>query len=264
VIDVHADPGTGSDVLAWTDCPTGSFPCSLVLAAGGVERRTIDPPVDGNGFYAGGAFSPDGTTLAVTLSTSPGTVDPTAALALVDVQSGRVEVVDGSQFGVGEPYGYAAWSPDGTTVFFTGDAGVRSYRPADRQLTDLPLPGTYYSVAALPGLDRRSQCPGSEHPWQLGPATDQESGDGLPASGTTTDDAARAALADALGDHDGADDAFVWAEPGRAWSRRPDGTVDVVPEVIRTVVVRLDSPNLCPDAPGSSPVPLTFLVADDQ
>jgi hypothetical protein len=50
-------------------------------------------------------------TLATTISMHPGTSNPDAALALVDVASGDTTVVAGSTFGVGEPYGYVAWSP---------------------------------------------------------------------------------------------------------------------------------------------------------
>lgn len=259
-IDVHTD-ADGGDTLAWTVCPTNDFPCSLVISdLDGGNRRTIDPPVDGNGFYLGGAFSPDGATLATTISMHPGTSNPDAVLALVDVGSGKATVVEGSRFGVGEPYGYVAWSPDGSTVFFTGDRGVRSFNVRSRQLTELGFPGTYYSVGVLSGLDNRNQCPNTAHPWQLGPTTSDESGDGLPPSGTATAASAQSALNEAA-QHYGARKAYVWAEPGRAWTRKPDNSVEIIAETIYTDVLELASMRECPAAPAYwNGVPLTFIV----
>lgn len=258
-IDAHTD-AHGTE-LAFTVCPTGSFPCSLVLSDGdGGHRRTIAPPVQGNGFYLGGAFSPDGRTLATTVSLHPGVSDPDAGLAIVDVRSAMVRMVSGSRFTVGEPIGYATWSPRGTTVFFpAADRAhpdhMRAYKPAEGTLTDLPFPGTYYGAAALPGLDRSHQCPGTESPWQRGAATPNESADGLPPAGTTTQQAAAAVAAQGPGRR-------VWAEPGRTWTRHPDGSVTVAPEVINTVVVEVNSRGECPTEQTLwSGVPLTFLVA---
>lgn len=259
-IDVHTD-AAGRDTLAWTVCPTNDFPCSLVISdPDGGNRRTIHPPVSGNGFYLGGAFSPDGTTLATTISMHPGTTNPDAALALIDVTSGDTTVITESRFGVGEPYGYVAWSPDGSTIFFTGDRSVQSFNVLSHHLTELDFPGTYYSVGVLPGLDRSQQCRNTAQPWQLGPATSRESGDGLPPSGTATSAAAQTALNDAS-EHFDARRAYVWAEPGRAWRKKPDGTVEIVPETIYTDVLELRSEQQCPNQPMIwNGVPLTFLV----
>lgn len=251
LVDARTD-ADGTTLIAWTVCPTDDFPCSLVIAdAEGRAHRVIDPPIVGNGFYLGGAFSPDGKTLAATVSLHPGNGSPDAGLAMVNVGTGGVHLVKGTDFGVGEPYGYVAWSPDGTTVFFTG---VRAYRPSDGRITDLNFPGTYYSVAALPALDRSRQCPGTEQSWQRGPAPADESGDGLPMTGSASEAAAVLQTRGAVHER-------VWAEPGRAWSRRPDGSVKIVPETLYTIVVELDSAKLCPDAPGySNGVPVIDLV----
>jgi hypothetical protein len=149
-IDVYAGEGVDHDLLAWTICPAGDFPCSLAIGElDGAGPTVIEPPVDGNGFYLGGSFSPDGSMLATTVSMHPGTVNPDAALALVDVASGTATVVPDSGFAVGEPYGYVTWSPDGTTVFFTGTGGVQSYDVRTGKVTQLPFAGTYYSVGVI-------------------------------------------------------------------------------------------------------------------
>ena len=170
---------------------------------------------------------------------------------MVDVATDEVRVVPESRFGVGEPYGYVAWAPDGRTVYFTGDNGVRAYGLTDDVVSDLPFPGTYYSVAAVPAPDRSTQCPNTLHPWQIGPGGPNESGDGLPPTGAASEPAALDAVAGGL---------TVRAEPGRAWTRTDSGAVEIVPEMIYTIVETLQSAEDCPDAPSFGQLPLTYLV----
>jgi hypothetical protein len=199
--------------------------------------------------------------LATTLSMHPGTVNPDAALALVDVATGRTTVVPGSTFGVGEPYGYVAWSPDGDTIFFTGDRGVRSFAVRSGRISDLGLPGTYYSVVALSGLDRRGQCPDTEYRPRGQPAT-ADGADGLPQSGAATAAKAEASL-EAAREQYGAESASVWAEPGRAWTRAADGSISIVSETLYTDVLELPSADKCPEHPAFyNGVPLTFVVRE--
>jgi hypothetical protein len=144
-------------------------------------------------------------------------------------------------------------------VFFPGPTSVRAYRPDTGHVTDLDFPGTYYAVAAVPGLDRSHQCPGTASPWQGGRPTPSESADGLPPSGHVTEAAARDAAVP-KGERGG-----IWAEPGRAWTRHADGTVTVASEVIYTVVVRLKSARDCPTTQTLwGGIPVTFLVRADR
>jgi hypothetical protein len=261
-VDAYTD-ANGNDTLAWT-CPGGDVsPCGLMISnADASAQRVIPPPVRGNGWLLGGAFSHDGKTLATTLSTKPGSYDPTAGLALVDVDSGKATFVKGSSFRVGEPYGYVAWSPDGSTVYFGGldDDGVEAYNLVTHTVTKLGFGGNYYSVGVLTTINRDYQCPGTKHAWQRGPIFAKESGDGLPKSGTATEAAANA-IVDAVRSNYHARSAHVLAEPGHVWKTDP---TKIEPETIYTVVVRLWSKLECP--PPSGPaywdgVPLTF-VAD--
>ncbi len=103
-------------------------------------------------------------------------------------------------------------------------------------------------------------CPAAAHPWQLGPGVANESGDGLPTSGTATRAAADAALsADraALAARFGAVDLAVRVDEGRAW--KPSGTI--VDEGIATIVLTIAAESQCPTRPQIwNGIPLTFAV----
>lgn len=107
-------------------------------------------------------------------------------------------------------------------------------------------------------------CPGAQHPWQLGPTSDQESGDGLPPSGSATRDLAERVLREqgaALVNQYGASSLSVRVEDGRAWTRR-NGSVEIVEAPIATIVITLPNEQSCPAVPAFGPdgVPLTFEV----
>lgn len=108
-------------------------------------------------------------------------------------------------------------------------------------------------------------CTAARHPWQVGPSSDDESGDGLPPSGTATRDLADRVLNDQgseLVSRYGASSANVRAENGRAW-RRHDGSIEIEDEQIATIVLLLPSADSCPSAPAFvEGIPLTFAVRD--
>lgn len=79
------------------------------------------PPPDGYRWMGGyeGAFSPDGSHLALPIA---------HGLAVVDTETRQARVIPGSDEVAGT-YGAMAWSSDGERLFFAGDDGsVRSYR----------------------------------------------------------------------------------------------------------------------------------------
>lgn len=110
----------------------------------------------------------------------------------------------------------------------------------------------------------KTDCPAASHPWQLGPRSPQESGDGLPPSGTATRTAATAVLAAdraTLVDKFGAADLSVRVEAGRAWTT-PGNIVD---EDLATIVLTIPSNAGCPTQPWSwNGIPLTFQVGASE
>jgi hypothetical protein len=101
--------------LAWCDAACRSLHVAD-LASG--EALTLEPPVGATGFEAiRGAFSPDGSTLAVAVRLGDGE-DAGRQLALIDVRTGRMTLVEGSI--VPTPYVFIDWDPSGDAVFITG------------------------------------------------------------------------------------------------------------------------------------------------
>jgi len=133
--------------------------CQLVLTdlTTGLDR-VIAPP-GGLGFIGGGAFSPDGKTLAAFTLVHSKLTNDTMQLALIDVGTGRVSPVSKSTGQFGEPYGFATWSPSGQSVFFGGvgqirtsfqDLRIGAYQIGASSATALAFPGNYSAVAVNP------------------------------------------------------------------------------------------------------------------
>jgi len=156
LLDTFIEPTNGRTVIARTDCG-GSFPCWLLLTDSATGQTTrVDSPLPGNGFYGGGAFSPDGSQLAVFIATAQGisnqgTSSPAARLGIIDTRSGQLRLIEDSDIPVGETYGYASWDPSGGWLFFDGLSGQLRVLPrgGDRA-RPLDLAGSYSLVA----LDR--------------------------------------------------------------------------------------------------------------
>ena len=130
--------------------------CQLVLTdlTTGLDR-VIAPP-GGLGFIGGGAFSPDGKTLAAFTLVHSNLTNDTMQLALIDVGTGQVSPVSKSTGQFGEPYGFATWSPSGQSVFFGGVGQIRTsfqelrigaYQIGASSATALPFPVNYSAVA---------------------------------------------------------------------------------------------------------------------
>jgi WD40 repeat protein len=149
VVAVHTDAGTGTSVVAWipTSCPARSTGfCDLSLTELPSNRtHTIAAPVNSFGFMGGGAFSPDGRTLAAMIDVSSRfAADPRGQLVLVDTMSDELRRVAGSTLIIGEPYAYVVWTPDGSQLVFGGlDDTAKIYRLTDSVARDTKIPGSY-------------------------------------------------------------------------------------------------------------------------
>jgi hypothetical protein len=139
VIDTHVDE------VAWrasAGCQGGECPLHITDAATGADR-VVAPPRGFHGFLDGGAFSPDGVQLAAFVSAPP-TTGPHAELVVIDVGASSINQVGNGVVQIGEPVGAAAWTPDATTVFFSGNNGpMRAYRPGDTRAFAMPVPASY-------------------------------------------------------------------------------------------------------------------------
>jgi hypothetical protein len=115
------------------------------------ETFSVGCPPGTHGFDAyQGAFSPDGSTLALSLRIDWGQ-EGRRALALIDVATGELDVVDGTNVSAG--YNFVAWSADGRSVFITGGTDQREiveYRPAEGTARQLDVEvGPFYGIAAI-------------------------------------------------------------------------------------------------------------------
>jgi hypothetical protein len=162
------DPSTGREIdrlpgqlpvawqrslLAWCDAACRSLHVAD-LASGG--RLTVELPAGATGFEAlRGAFSPDDSILAVAVRLGDGE-DAGRQLALIDVRTGQVTLVEGAI--VPTPYVFIDWAPSGETVFITGgqhggDRQVVEYRIGDAAAHVLDVSvGDFYGMAVFPGV----------------------------------------------------------------------------------------------------------------
>ena len=117
LIDAHTSPNEHSSLLAWLPGSCQADPhCGLritdTVTGHSLEVRSPLP----YGFDVGGAFSPDGSELAVFVKTNTGDVDPSMQLGLVSTSTGSLRLVPGVQGEIGESVGWARWLPGGTSV----------------------------------------------------------------------------------------------------------------------------------------------------
>jgi len=115
VIGSWTPPGARYSLLAWLPAVC-RFPdnCRLSITNTATwATMTVRSPLPG-GFAVGGAFSPDGTRLAVFPQTAPrGEVPGQARLALVDPRTGAVRMARQPQMTLGMDVAWALWLPDG-------------------------------------------------------------------------------------------------------------------------------------------------------
>ena len=108
VIGAHTPPGAGDTQLAWIPAGCGDCPVRITDTAT-MAVRSVRSPL-GHGFARGGAFSPDGTTLALFARLDN---RDAARLMLVDLATGSARVAREPQLAVGAGIGWAQWVPDG-------------------------------------------------------------------------------------------------------------------------------------------------------
>ena len=115
--------GAGMDVdrLAITDTATMmtrhiSSPQSGVFSSA-VRQYGSQVMEFGGNFLGGGAFSPDGRQLAAFVSAFRPHDWPDAQLVLVDPTTGSIQFIANTVVQIGEPAGWATWSPTGSDLF---------------------------------------------------------------------------------------------------------------------------------------------------
>jgi hypothetical protein len=136
VIGSYTPPGASHSLLAWidgggagvdvnrlaiTDTATMttrliSSPLSGVFSSS-VQQYGSDVVEFGSNFLGGGAFSPDGRQLAAFVSAYRPHDWPNAQLVLVNPNTGSVRLIANTLIQIGEPAGWATWSPSGSDVF---------------------------------------------------------------------------------------------------------------------------------------------------
>ena len=138
-LGAYTPPRGRYSLLAWLPAVC-RFPDNCLLKitnTASLATRTLRGPLPG-GFAVGGAFSPDGTRLAVFPQTPPrGMVPGYARLALVDLSTGVVRIMPRPRITLGLDIGWALWLPDGRHLIV--GTGTGSYLVDSPTLSARPL-----------------------------------------------------------------------------------------------------------------------------
>ena len=125
VIGAYTPPGARFSLLAWLPaaCPFPDNCLIRITNTATLSTRTVRSPLPG-GFAVGGAFSPDGTQLAVFPQTAPRHAAPgSARLAIVSLATGAVRVAQVPRLALGTDFAWARWLPGGTHLIVGAGAG---------------------------------------------------------------------------------------------------------------------------------------------
>jgi hypothetical protein len=136
VIGSYTRPGANHSLLAWIDgSGAGANVNRLAITDTATMRtRLVSNPQSGvfssavpqygpevmefgGNFLGGGAFSPDGRQLAAFVSAFRPHDWPDAQLVLVNPDTGSVQLIANTVVQIGEPAGWAIWSPTGSDLF---------------------------------------------------------------------------------------------------------------------------------------------------
>ena len=136
---------THGSLIAWRACTSGQ-PCSLHLTdvSSGTDR-VIAPPSGSTFFLAGGALSPEGTTLAAFVDQTNATTERKALVVLIDTASGALTPVANSAIEYGEDIGAAAWSPTSQWLYFCGGriGPMKAHYGTNPAAIELTIPNSY-------------------------------------------------------------------------------------------------------------------------
>ncbi len=130
VLGSYTRPGANHSLIAWIDgSGAGVNSWRLAIADTATRRiRLISSPLQGaipsvgsmdfgSNFLGGGGFSPDGRQLAAFVSAFRPHDWPDAQLVLVNPSTGSIQLIGNTVVQIGEPQGWAAWSPTGSVLF---------------------------------------------------------------------------------------------------------------------------------------------------
>jgi hypothetical protein len=130
VLGSYTGPGANHSLIAWVDgSGAGVNSWRLAIADSATLRtRFISSPLQdaipsaggmdfGNNFLGGGGFSPDGRQLAAFVTAFRPHDWPDAQLVLVNPSTGAVQLIGNTVVQIGEPQGWATWSPTGSALF---------------------------------------------------------------------------------------------------------------------------------------------------
>lgn len=160
VIDAYTPPGARYSLLAWTPagcqqhCPVGITNTSTLA------NLTVRTPnrygFTYGGLFTSGAFSPDGTRLAVFLNTTnpqDPSREPVSELAIVDTETGALQLVRAARLGTYEDAGWARWLPGGRWLIAGAESGsyaVDAETLSVRALSFAPGNDINFSATVLP------------------------------------------------------------------------------------------------------------------
>ena len=160
VIDVYTPPGAGHSLLAWTpaDCAQ-ACPVGITNTATLASVAVPSPNRYGftyGGLFTSGAFSPDGTRLAVFLNTTNPQDpyhEPISQLAIANTRTGALQLVRAARLGTYEDAGWARWLPGGRRLIAGTEEGSYAVDAATlsvRALSFGPASDINFSATILP------------------------------------------------------------------------------------------------------------------
>jgi hypothetical protein len=126
VIGSYTRAGANHSLIAWVDA-SHSWQLAVTDTAT-LKTRLISSPLQGaipsvgsmdfgQNFVGGGGFSPDGRQLAAFVTAFRPHDWPDAQLVLVNSSTGSVRLIGNTVVQIGEPAGWATWSPSGNELF---------------------------------------------------------------------------------------------------------------------------------------------------